>query len=90
MKDVFVGYAEEKVYYRTNTIPPLSMYLLIREETSGVNPIAIMSLFKKNIAIYLMMFSIILLLNVYMLFLILTECLRNWKNKRRQKQSCLF
>lgn len=38
MKDVFIGYAEEKIYYRTNTIPPLSMYLLIREETSGVKP----------------------------------------------------
>lgn len=38
MKDVFIGYAEEKVYYRTNTVPPLSVYLLIRAETSGVKP----------------------------------------------------
>lgn len=35
---VFKGYAEEKTYYRVNTIPPLPIYLLIREDTSGVQP----------------------------------------------------
>ncbi|MEY8758650.1 terpene synthase family protein [Chryseobacterium tongliaoense] len=36
--EVLIGYSEEKVYYRTNTIPPLPVYLLIREATSGVQP----------------------------------------------------
>lgn len=35
---VFTGYSDERVYYRTNTIPPLPVYLLIREATSGVQP----------------------------------------------------
>ncbi|NIF05398.1 terpene synthase [Chryseobacterium sp. Tr-659] len=35
---VFMGYADEKVYYRTNTIPPLPVYLIIREATSGAQP----------------------------------------------------
>ncbi|MFC3160449.1 Terpene synthase family, metal binding domain [Chryseobacterium arachidis] len=38
IQDVLIGYSEEKVYYRSNTIPPLSVYLLIREATSGVQP----------------------------------------------------
>lgn len=38
IREVFYGYAEEKVYYRSNTIPPLPVYLLIREATSGVQP----------------------------------------------------
>lgn len=36
--DTIRGFAEEKIYYRTNTIPPLSVYLLNREYTSGVLP----------------------------------------------------
>lgn len=35
---VFEGYSEEKIYYRSNTVPPLAVYLLIREATSGVLP----------------------------------------------------
>lgn len=35
---VITGYADEKVYYRTNTIPPLAVYLVNREATSGVQP----------------------------------------------------
>ncbi|WP_312301493.1 terpene synthase family protein [Chryseobacterium sp.] len=38
IQDVLMGYSEEKVYYRTNSIPPLPVYLLIREATSGVQP----------------------------------------------------
>lgn len=38
IKDVLIGYSEEKVFYRTNRIPPLPVYLLIREATSGVQP----------------------------------------------------
>lgn len=38
IRDVFMGYSDEKVYYRKNEIPPLSVYLLIREATSGVQP----------------------------------------------------
>ncbi|MCY0978291.1 hypothetical protein PGH12_02720 [Chryseobacterium wangxinyae] len=38
IKDVLIGYSEEKIYYRANTVPPLSVYLLIREATSGVQP----------------------------------------------------
>lgn len=33
--DLLIGYSDEKVYYRTNTIPHLPVYLLIREATSG-------------------------------------------------------
>jgi len=35
---VFIGYAEERVYYRANIIPPLAVYWIIREDTSGVLP----------------------------------------------------
>lgn len=35
---VFMGYSEEKVYYRENLVPPLAVYLLSREATSGVQP----------------------------------------------------
>ncbi|WP_027380985.1 terpene synthase family protein [Chryseobacterium daeguense] len=38
LHDVLIGYADERAYYRTNTIPPLAVYLLIREATSGVQP----------------------------------------------------
>ncbi|MCY0968521.1 terpene synthase family protein [Chryseobacterium wangxinyae] len=38
IRDVLIGYSEEKIYYRANTVPPLSVYLLIREATSGVQP----------------------------------------------------
>ncbi|KAJ3488679.1 hypothetical protein NLG97_g6150 [Lecanicillium saksenae] len=37
---VFVGYAEERVYYRQNMIPPLAVYWIIREDTSGAHPFA--------------------------------------------------
>lgn len=37
---VFVGYAEERVYYRKNTVPPLAVYWIIREDTSGAHPFA--------------------------------------------------
>lgn len=35
---VFVGYAEERVYYRNNKIPSLAVYWVIREDTSGAHP----------------------------------------------------
>lgn len=38
LNEVLIGYADERVYYRTNTIPPLAVYLLIREATSGAQP----------------------------------------------------
>lgn len=38
IREVFMGYSDEKVYYRKNEIPPLPVYLLIREATSGVQP----------------------------------------------------
>lgn len=38
IQDVLIGYSEEKTYYRANTVPPLPVYLLIREATSGVRP----------------------------------------------------
>ncbi|KJZ74383.1 hypothetical protein HIM_06193 [Hirsutella minnesotensis 3608] len=37
---VFVGYAEERIYYRNNMIPPLAVYWVIREDTSGAHPFA--------------------------------------------------
>ncbi|ATL48052.1 terpene synthase [Chitinophaga caeni] len=36
--DTFNGYAEEKAYYAANIIPPLAVYTLIREATSGAVP----------------------------------------------------
>ncbi|WP_080777257.1 terpene synthase family protein [Chryseobacterium phocaeense] len=36
--EVFIGYSDERVYYRDNSVPPLPVYLLIREATSGVQP----------------------------------------------------
>ncbi|SDR06844.1 hypothetical protein SAMN05421664_3383 [Chryseobacterium soldanellicola] len=36
--DVLIGYSYERVYYRTNTIPPLAVFLIIREATSGAHP----------------------------------------------------
>ncbi len=36
--NVLIGYAEERVYYRANTPPPLPVYLIIREHTSGALP----------------------------------------------------
>ncbi|NLR67360.1 terpene synthase [Chitinophaga varians] len=36
--NVFVGYTEERTYYRTNTTPPLPVYLVIRLHTSGGLP----------------------------------------------------
>ncbi|TZF93611.1 terpene synthase [Chryseobacterium panacisoli] len=38
IQDVLIGYSEEKTYYRANIVPPLPVYLLIREATSGVLP----------------------------------------------------
>ena len=38
IQDVFQGYSDEKVYYRTNAIPTLAVYMLIRNATSGVHP----------------------------------------------------
>ncbi|MDC8102002.1 terpene synthase family protein [Chryseobacterium rhizosphaerae] len=38
LHEVLIGYADERVYYRSNTIPPLPVYLLIREATSGAKP----------------------------------------------------
>lgn len=38
IRRVFVGYAEEKVYYKANVPPPLAVYLIIREDTSGALP----------------------------------------------------
>ncbi|RLJ32309.1 terpene synthase family protein [Chryseobacterium sp. 7] len=38
IQDVLIGYSEEKTYYRANIVPPLPVYLLIREATSGVQP----------------------------------------------------
>jgi hypothetical protein len=38
IRDVLVGFSEEKIYYRTNSTPPLAVYLLIRDSTSGVQP----------------------------------------------------
>lgn len=35
---VFIGYAEEKTYYKANVVPPLAVYLIIREHTSGALP----------------------------------------------------
>lgn len=40
IQQVFVGYAEERVYYRKNEIPPLAVYWVIREHTSGALPFA--------------------------------------------------
>lgn len=34
----FMGYAEERVYYRANVVPPLPIYLIIRLHTSGGLP----------------------------------------------------
>lgn len=36
--EVFIGYSEERVYYRENAVPPLPVYLLIREGTAGGHP----------------------------------------------------
>ncbi|WP_370897462.1 terpene synthase family protein [Chryseobacterium gossypii] len=36
--DVLKGYSDEKVYYRANAVPPLPVYLLIRNATSGAHP----------------------------------------------------
>lgn len=36
--NVFVGYAEERIYYRDKIIPPLAVYWIIREDTSGAHP----------------------------------------------------
>ncbi len=44
IREVFMGYSDEKVYYRKNEIPPLPVYLLIREATSGVQPYTLCSL----------------------------------------------
>lgn len=38
IRNVLVGYADERVYYRTNTPPPLPIYLIIRLHTSGAIP----------------------------------------------------
>ncbi len=38
IQNVLIGYSEEKTYYRANIVPPLPVYLLIREATSGVQP----------------------------------------------------
>lgn len=38
IRDTIKGFAEEKVYYKNNSIPPLAVYLLNREGTSGVLP----------------------------------------------------
>ncbi|EJL76165.1 terpene synthase family protein [Chryseobacterium populi] len=46
--EVLIGYSEEKVYYRANTIPPLPVYLIIREATSGVQPFCNYVALQKN------------------------------------------
>lgn len=38
IKDTIRGFAEEKIYYANNSVPPLAVYLLNREATSGVLP----------------------------------------------------
>ena len=45
---VFNAYAEEKAYYRTNTIPPLHIYTLIRMDNSGVPPFSIYVALQKD------------------------------------------
>ncbi|MGN7783885.1 terpene synthase family protein [Niabella sp. 22666] len=38
IRATFKGFAEERIYYRSNSIAPLPVYLLSREATSGVLP----------------------------------------------------
>ncbi|MDQ0108666.1 hypothetical protein J2T02_003805 [Chitinophaga terrae (ex Kim and Jung 2007)] len=45
---LLVGYTEEKIYYRTNTPPPLPIYLIIRLETSGGLPFCKYVAMQKN------------------------------------------
>ncbi|NLR62434.1 terpene synthase [Chitinophaga polysaccharea] len=46
--NLLIGYAEEKVYYRANTPPPLPVYLIIRQETSGGLPFCKYVAMQKN------------------------------------------
>lgn len=46
--NVLIGYTEERVYYRTDTPPPLPIYLIIRLDTSGGLPFCKYVAMQKN------------------------------------------
>ncbi|MBC9932727.1 terpene synthase family protein [Chitinophaga qingshengii] len=46
--NVFVGYTEERTYYRANMPPPLSIYLIIRLHSSGGLPYCKYAAMQKN------------------------------------------
>ncbi|WP_346318069.1 hypothetical protein [Chitinophaga sp. YIM B06452] len=48
MHNVLAGYTEERVYYRANIPPPLPIYLVIRQDTSGTLPFCKYVAMQKN------------------------------------------